>query len=267
MPGDGIGIDVMDATRVVLDALKLDAEYLHADIGWDFWCREGDALPARTIKILKETDCALFGAITSKPQTEAKEELAPELQDKGLQYFSPIVRLRQLFNLHTNLRPCKSYPGNPLNFRGTEVATGPNAREQLVDLVVLGNRVTRLLLGQVVLDERRVEETLLGRFMRLELTLEARVDLLPAFAVSVGLRENGEKGPLLLVVCPDRFEDVHRSSSGRGPSRAPSQVRFLGLREVDDQSACQFQGSAYREPAAVTAHGWHLAEVRGNSGS
>ncbi|MCA9284815.1 MAG: isocitrate/isopropylmalate dehydrogenase family protein [Phycisphaerales bacterium] len=136
MPGDGIGIDVMDATRVVLDALKLDAEYLHADIGWDFWCREGDALPARTIKILKETDCALFGAITSKPQTEAKEELAPELQDKGLQYFSPIVRLRQLFNLHTNLRPCKSYPGNPLNFRGTEVATGPNAREQLVDLVV-----------------------------------------------------------------------------------------------------------------------------------
>src|SRR5439155_17292560 len=75
MPGDGIGVDVMDATRIVLDALKLDAFYHHADIGWDFWCKEGNPLPDRTIKTLKETDCALFGAITSKPQDEARQEL------------------------------------------------------------------------------------------------------------------------------------------------------------------------------------------------
>ena len=117
MPGDGVGKDVMEAARIVLDAMKFDAEYVPADIGWEFWCREGDPLPERTIKILKETDCALFGAITSKPRDEAAEELAPELRDKGLVYFSPIVRLRQLFNLHTNLRPCKAYPGNPLNYR------------------------------------------------------------------------------------------------------------------------------------------------------
>lgn len=117
MPGDGVGHDVMDATRIVLDAMKFDAEYVPADIGWDFWCNEGDPLPQRTIDILKETDCALFGAITSKPREEAEEELAPELRDKGLVYFSPIVRLRQLFKLHTNLRPCKAYPGNPLNYR------------------------------------------------------------------------------------------------------------------------------------------------------
>ncbi|MCH8824135.1 MAG: isocitrate/isopropylmalate dehydrogenase family protein [Planctomycetes bacterium] len=117
MPGDGVGNDVMEAARIVLDALKFDAEYIPADIGWDFWCKEGDPLPQRTIDILKQTDCALFGAITSKPRDEADEELAPELRDKGLVYFSPIVRLRQLFNLHTNLRPCKAYPGNPLNYR------------------------------------------------------------------------------------------------------------------------------------------------------
>ena len=117
MPGDGVGKDVMEAARIVLDAMNFDAEYVPADIGWEFWCREGDPLPERTIKILKETDCALFGAITSKPRDEAAEELAPELRDKGLVYFSPIVRLRQLFNLHTNLRPCKAYPGNPLNYR------------------------------------------------------------------------------------------------------------------------------------------------------
>jgi 3-isopropylmalate dehydrogenase len=117
MPGDGIGKDVMDAARVVLDALKLDAQYVHADIGWEFWRNEGDALPARTIEILKSSQCALFGAITSKPKEEAEAELAPHLHGKGFVYRSPIVRLRQMFDLYTNLRPCKAYRGNPLNYR------------------------------------------------------------------------------------------------------------------------------------------------------
>lgn len=117
MPGDGIGVDVMEATRIVLDKLALDAEYPHADIGWEFWRAEGDALPDRTVELLKSCDCALFGAITSKPKEEAEAELAPELQGKGLVYRSPIVRLRQMFDLYTNLRPCKAYAGNPLNYR------------------------------------------------------------------------------------------------------------------------------------------------------
>ncbi|MCA9783817.1 MAG: isocitrate/isopropylmalate dehydrogenase family protein [Calditrichaeota bacterium] len=117
MPGDGVGNDVMDATRPVLDALGFDAEYVHADIGWEFWCSEGNPLPDRTLEILRNTDACLFGAITSKPTEEAKKELHPSLQGKGLSYFSPIVRLRQEFNLHTNLRPCKAYPGNPLNLK------------------------------------------------------------------------------------------------------------------------------------------------------
>ena len=117
MPGDGVGNDVMEAARLVLDALKFDAEYIPADIGWEFWCKEGDPLPPRTIQVLKNTDCALFGAITSKPRDEADEELDASLHGKGLVYFSPIVKLRQMFNLHTNLRPCKAYPGNPLNYR------------------------------------------------------------------------------------------------------------------------------------------------------
>ncbi|HHN78057.1 MAG TPA: isocitrate/isopropylmalate dehydrogenase family protein, partial [Phycisphaerales bacterium] len=121
MPGDGVGNDVMKATRLVLDALGFDAEYVHADIGWEFWCKEGNPLPDRTIETLKKTDCALFGAITSKPRDEANNELDPSLRDKGLSYFSPIVKLRQVFNLHTNLRPCKAYPGNPLNKLGDDI--------------------------------------------------------------------------------------------------------------------------------------------------
>jgi isocitrate/isopropylmalate dehydrogenase len=117
LPGDGVGNDVMDATRIVLDKLNFDAEYIHGDIGWELWKHEGEPLPARTVEMMKKTDCALFGAITSMPKEEAQEELDENLKDKGLVYFSPIVRMRQEFNLHTNLRPCKAYPGNPLNLK------------------------------------------------------------------------------------------------------------------------------------------------------
>ncbi|MDL2716728.1 MAG: isocitrate/isopropylmalate dehydrogenase family protein [Acidobacteriota bacterium] len=117
LPGDGVGVEVMDATRLVLDAVGLDAEYPHGDIGWEFWCNEGDAFPARTIELLKNVNAAMFGAITSKPSKAASDELAPALRDKGLVYRSPIVRMRQLFDLYVCLRPCKAYPGNPLNFK------------------------------------------------------------------------------------------------------------------------------------------------------
>ena len=102
LPGDGVGNDVMDAAKIILDTVNLDAEYIHGDIGWEFWKKEGNPLPDRTIEMLKETDCALFGAITSKPNEDAQKDLIPTLQKKGITYSSAIVRLRQEFNLHTN---------------------------------------------------------------------------------------------------------------------------------------------------------------------
>jgi isocitrate/isopropylmalate dehydrogenase len=117
LPGDGVGVDVMDATKIVLDALRFDAQYIPGDIGWEFWCKEGDALPSRTVDLLKSVDAALFGAITSKPVKAAEAELVPGLRGTGLVYRSPIVRMRQLFDLYVCLRPCKAYPGNPLNLK------------------------------------------------------------------------------------------------------------------------------------------------------
>lgn len=117
LPGDGVGVDVLDAAKIVLDRLALDAEYVYGDIGWECWCQEGDPLPARTIDLLRRVDAALFGAITSKPNKAAAAELAPALQNQGLVYRSPIVRMRQMFDLYTCLRPCKSYTGNPINYR------------------------------------------------------------------------------------------------------------------------------------------------------
>lgn len=117
LPGDGVGREVMEAAKIVLDGLKLNAEYIHGDIGWEFWCKEGDPLPKRTTDMMKTTCCALFGAITSKPQKEAKDELVPALKDKNFTYFSPIVRLRQEFDLYCNERPNVAIPGCSLNLK------------------------------------------------------------------------------------------------------------------------------------------------------
>lgn len=117
LPGDGIGVEVLEAAKIILDKLRVNAEYIHGDIGWKFWCKEGDAFPTRTVELLKTVDAAMFGAITSKPVKAAEAELNPELKGKGLTYRSPIVRMRQLFDLYICLRPCKAYRGNPLNYK------------------------------------------------------------------------------------------------------------------------------------------------------
>jgi len=116
MPGDGIGKPVLDETIRVLEAAGFEANYVEGDIGWEFWRSEGNPLPQRTLDLIAEHKIGLFGAITSKPKDEAFEELAPELQAKGLVYSSPIVGLRQHFGLDICLRPCRTYKGNPLNF-------------------------------------------------------------------------------------------------------------------------------------------------------
>jgi len=116
MPGDGIGKVVLPESIRLLETAGFKANYVHGDIGWEFWQKEGNALPQRTIDLLEEHKIGLFGAITSKPKDAAVAELAPELQGKGFVYFSPIVTLRQHFNLDICTRPCKAFKGNPLNF-------------------------------------------------------------------------------------------------------------------------------------------------------
>jgi isocitrate/isopropylmalate dehydrogenase len=135
LPGDGIGNEVMEAARIVLDKLGFDAEYIHGDIGWECWCKEGDAFPQRTIDLLNRVDASMFGAITSKPVKEAEKELIPALQGKGIVYRSPIVRMRQLFDLYICLRPCKGYEGNPINFK------------EKIDIVVFRENTEDLYVG------------------------------------------------------------------------------------------------------------------------
>ncbi|HET7443003.1 MAG TPA: isocitrate/isopropylmalate family dehydrogenase [Terriglobales bacterium] len=116
MPGDGIGNQVLPESLRVLKAVGFDAEYVHADIGWEFWRSEGNALPDRTIDLLAKHKLGLFGAITSKPNKEAQAEIDPKLRGKGYVYYSPIVTMRQKFNLDICMRPCIGFAGNPLNY-------------------------------------------------------------------------------------------------------------------------------------------------------
>ncbi|MFQ5591923.1 MAG: isocitrate/isopropylmalate dehydrogenase family protein [Phycisphaerae bacterium] len=144
MPGDGIGKVVLPEAIRVLKAAGFEAEYVHADIGWDFWINEGNALPDRTVALIEKHKLALFGAITSKPKDQAAEELSPSLHGKGLVYASPIVKLRQLFDLDICIRPCRSFKGNPLNFVRRD---GEGILEPAVDVVVFRQNTEGLYAG------------------------------------------------------------------------------------------------------------------------
>ncbi|HQG63773.1 MAG TPA: isocitrate/isopropylmalate family dehydrogenase, partial [Bacteroidales bacterium] len=128
-----------------LDAAGFNAEYIYGDIGWEFWRKEGNPLPQRTLDLIAKHKTALFGAITSKPNEEAKAELDPSLQGKGFTYSSPIVGLRQYFDLDICIRPCRSYTGNPLNF----VRRGPGGviEEPFIDVVIFRQNTECLYSG------------------------------------------------------------------------------------------------------------------------
>lgn len=145
MPGDGIGEVVMPEAIRVLDAVGFEAKYIEAPIGWKYWQQEGDPLPQRTIDLLTKHKLGLFGAITSKPKKAADAELAPALQGKGLVYYSPIVKMRQLFDLDICIRPCISFPGNPLNFIRRSASGG--VEEPKVNVVIFRQNTEGLYSG------------------------------------------------------------------------------------------------------------------------
>jgi isocitrate/isopropylmalate dehydrogenase len=192
LPGDGVGNDVMEAAKIVLDRLHFDAEYIHGDIGWECWSKEANPLPERTTTILKNTDCALFGAITSLPKEEAERALIPALQGKGHVYASPIVRMRQEFNLRTNLRPCKAFPGNPLNYKDG------------IDIVVFRENTEDLYSGVEFFplpDEVREAVKKHNKKM-------ARFDSTPGNEIAVSLRINTKAGCRNIIT--DAFEFAKR---------------------------------------------------------
>ncbi|MFI5144233.1 MAG: isocitrate/isopropylmalate dehydrogenase family protein [Ignavibacteria bacterium] len=193
LPGDGVGIEVLEATKIVLDKINLDAEYIHGDIGWEFWCKEGDSFPQRTIDLLKKVDAAMFGAITSKPVKAAEAELIPELKGKGLVYRSPIVRMRQMFDLYNCLRPIKAYPGNPLNFK------------EGIDIVVFRENTEDLYSG---VEFNTVPEELRELLLKISKPFGAFKNI-PVSEYAISCKVNTKKGSERIIRAAFEFAKKH----------------------------------------------------------
>ncbi|KTD61918.1 isocitrate/isopropylmalate family dehydrogenase [Legionella spiritensis] len=118
LPGDGIGREVTEAALPVFHALRLPVAIRQGDIGWSCWQKTGQPIPASTWQLIRDSDATLIGAITSKPQREALQELPAKLQQQGLSYISPLIQLRQQLDLFANVRPCFNITdeSNPFHF-------------------------------------------------------------------------------------------------------------------------------------------------------
>ncbi|BFZ53094.1 homoisocitrate dehydrogenase [Savitreella phatthalungensis] len=153
IPADGIGLEVIAATKTVLSALPsgdgVKFDFIDLDAGWDYFQKTGTALPDVTVERLKaECDGALFGAVSS-PST------------KVAGYSSPIVALRKKMDLYANVRPVKSVAGG----RPVDLVI---VRENTECLYVKEERLTNETAGSRVAEAiRRISEKASSRIGRM----------------------------------------------------------------------------------------------------
>ena len=98
IPGDGIGPEVTDAGRAVVEAAGVEVGWDVQDLGVRAWEQQGEVLPESTIASIRQSGVALKGPI----ETPA---------DAGVRNAN--VALRQELDLFANVRPCRRYPGVP----------------------------------------------------------------------------------------------------------------------------------------------------------
>lgn len=94
--GDGIGLEIMQASREIIDATTSNIEWEEVIAGYTAFEKKGDLLPLETLQSIEKNKIALKGPITTPV---------------GNGFRSINVALRQKFNLYSNVRPIKSYEG------------------------------------------------------------------------------------------------------------------------------------------------------------
>lgn len=114
--GDGIGPEVSEAARVVIDATHVGIEWEPADAGAGALDLHGDTLPHSTLEAIRDTHVALKGPITTPV---------------GTGFRSVNVALRQELDLFAAVRPSRSLPGVPTRHRGVDLVV---IRENTEDL-------------------------------------------------------------------------------------------------------------------------------------
>ncbi len=102
LPGDGIGPEVIQQARRVLDALDLDLTYEHALVGGVAYHATGHPLPEATLDVARRANALLFGAVGDPGCDNLERALRPE---------QAILGLRKHLTLFSNLRPATLFEG------------------------------------------------------------------------------------------------------------------------------------------------------------
>ncbi len=133
LPGDGIGPEIVTQAVNVLKALNLNLELTEAPIGGAGYEAAGDPLPDATLKLAKEADAVLLGAVGDWKYDKLERHLRPE---RGL------LRIRKELNLFANLRPALLYP---------ELASASTLKPEVVsglDLMIIRELTGDIYFGQ-----------------------------------------------------------------------------------------------------------------------
>ena len=101
LPGDGIGPEIIAQAKKVLLRLELGLEMQDAAVGGAGYEASGDPLPAATLKLAKEADAVLFGAVGDPRYDKLERAKRPE---------QAILGLRKELGLFANLRPAQVHP-------------------------------------------------------------------------------------------------------------------------------------------------------------
>ncbi|MDB5764223.1 MAG: leuB [Herminiimonas sp.] len=101
LPGDGIGPEIIEQAVKVLNRLDEKFEMETAPVGGAGYVAHGHPLPEATLKLAKEADAVLFGAVGDWKYDTLERALRPE---------QAILGLRKNLNLFANLRPAILYP-------------------------------------------------------------------------------------------------------------------------------------------------------------
>ncbi len=101
LPGDGIGPEIMAEAVKVLNVLDLKLETETAPVGGAAYEAAGHPLPDGTLKLAKEADAILFGAVGDWKYDKLERALRPE---------QAILGLRKHLGLFANFRPAICYP-------------------------------------------------------------------------------------------------------------------------------------------------------------
>ncbi len=98
LPGDGIGAEIIGQATRVLRKLGVSLEMQEAPVGGAGYEAAGDPLPAATLKLAKEADAVLFGAVGDPRFDKLERAKRPE---------QAILGLRKELGLFANLRPAQ----------------------------------------------------------------------------------------------------------------------------------------------------------------